>query len=187
MDSVGEPDRVLVHRSAAGDRRAFAALFDRHSRAVTRYAWALVSDRLDVQEIVQDTFTTAWSKAGSVTIAESSALPWLLVTCRNHALNLRRKKAPHRAEPLPEALAGLADVAANEDRALAVQRLRWVQTDIEALDGLDRRICELCLVEGRSYAEAAAIVGASVGAMGTRRASARNRNRVRRAVSNHDE
>ena len=182
METVGVSDRVLLHRSATGDRRAFGALFDRHSRALTRYAWALVSDRMDVQDIVQDTFLTAWNKASSVTIAESSVLPWLLVTCRNHALNLRRKKANHRTESLPD---GLADVAMNEDHALAAQRLRWVLTEIEALDGLDRRICELCLIEGRSYAEAAVIVGASVGAVGKRLERARTR--IRTAVSNYEQ
>ena len=116
MDSVGEADRALLNRTANGDRRAFGVLFDRHSRAVIRYAWALVSDQMDVQEIVQDTFFTTWSKAGRVTIAESSALPWLLVTCRNHALNLRRKRASSRAETLPDEL---AYVAANDDRSVA--------------------------------------------------------------------
>jgi len=182
METVGESDGVLLRRSVTGDRRAFGLLFDRHSRAVTRYAWALVSDRMDVQEIVQDTFVTAWAKAGSVTIAESSALPWLLVTCRNHALNLRRKKATHRTEALPE---GLADVAAHEDHALAARRVKWVLAEIDALDDLDRRICELCLIEGRSYAEAAALVGASVGAVSKRLERARTR--LRTAVGNHDQ
>ena len=181
METAREPDRVLLHRSGMGDRRAFGLLFDRHSRAVTRYAWALVSDRMDVQEIVQDTFLTAWIKAASVTIAESSALPWLLVTCRNHALNLRRKKATHRTEALPE---GLADVAAHENHTFAARRLKWVLAEIEALDEVDRRICELCLIEGRSYAEAAAIVGASVGAVSKRLERARTR--LQTAVSNHD-
>lgn len=179
MDSVGEADRALLNRTANGDRRAFVVLFDRHSRAVTRYAWALVSDQMDVQEIVQDTFFTTWSKAGRVTIAESSALPWLLVTCRNHALNLRRKRASSRTETLPDEL---ADVAANDDRVVAAQRLRWVMDEIEALDDIDRRICELCLIEGRSYSEAAAILGKTVGAVGKRLERARTR--IRTAVSN---
>ncbi|MCI4656269.1 RNA polymerase sigma factor [Cryobacterium zhongshanensis] len=66
MDSAEDADWDLVRRAAAGDRRAFGVLFDRHSRAVTRYVWVLLSDQMDVEEVVQDTFVTAWAKAGKV-------------------------------------------------------------------------------------------------------------------------
>jgi RNA polymerase sigma factor (sigma-70 family) len=181
VEAMGEADRVLLSRSAAGDRRAFGVLFDRHSRAVTRYAWALLSDQMDVEEIVQDTFVTAWEKAARVSVVETSALPWLLVTCRYHALNLRRKRVLQRTDELPEQL---ADVAANEDQEVAVQRLRWVTDEISALDPLDRRICELCLIDGRSYKDAAAIVGKSVGAVSKRLERARTR--IRMVVSNNE-
>lgn len=181
MEVMGEADRVLLSRSAEGDRRAFGVLFERHSRAVTRYAWALLSDQMDVQEIVQDTFVTAWGKAAKVSVVQTSALPWLLVTCRHHALNLRRKRASHRTDELPE---HLAEVAAREDQEAAVQRLRWVIDEIAALDPIDRRICELCLIDGRSYKEAAALVGKSVGAVSKRLERARTR--IRMVVSDNE-
>ena len=175
MEAMGEADRVLLSRSADGDRRAFGVLFDRHSRAVTRYAWALLSDEMDVQEIVQDTFVTAWEKAAKVSVVETSALPWLLLTCRYHALNLRRKRVSQRTDELDEQL---ADIAASDDQETAVQRLRWVTDEIAALDPTDRQICELCLIEGRSYKEAASIVGKSVGAVSKRLERARTRFRM---------
>lgn len=181
MEAMGQADRVLLRRSADGDRRAFGVLFDRHSRAVTRYAWALLSDQMDVQEIVQDTFVTAWVKAAKVSVVETSALPWLLVTCRYHALNLRRKRASQRVDELPEQL---ADIAASEDQEAAVRRLRWVIDEIAALDPIDRQICELCLIDGRSYKEAAALVGKSVGAVSKRLERARTRFRM--VVSNNE-
>lgn len=181
MGKLGEADGVLLTAAAAGDRRAFDVLFERHARAVTRYAWALVSDRMDVQEIVQDTFVTAWTKAGAVKIVDTSALPWLLVTCRNHALNSRRRKMSSRTEAFPSEL---ADVARHEDVAVSRQRLKWVLAEIAALDPIDRRICELCLIEGRSYREAAVMVGKSVGAVSKRLERARTR--IRTAVTNLD-
>ncbi|MEC5150261.1 hypothetical protein [Cryobacterium sp. GrIS_2_6] len=38
MEAAGESDRVLLHWSVTGDRRAFGLLFGRHARAVTGYA-----------------------------------------------------------------------------------------------------------------------------------------------------
>ena len=71
-----------------------------------------------------------------------------------------------------------------ERRQDARERLRWVRDEIAALAPVDRRICELCLLEGHSYAEAAEILGLSVGAV-TQRVS-RSRARLKKAVM-HDE
>ena len=80
-----------------------AVVFDRHAPAVTRYAWAIAPSRMDVEEIVQDTFLTVWRKAAEILIAEASLLPWLLVTCRNFGMNAVRKAARNRAEQFDDA------------------------------------------------------------------------------------
>ena len=98
MDESDGTDAELLERLASGDQRAMAVVFDRHAPAVTRYAWAIAPSRMDVEEIVQDTFLTAWRKAAEVMIAEASLLPWLLVTCRNFGMNAVRKAARSRAE-----------------------------------------------------------------------------------------
>ena len=171
-------DEEIVRAMAAGDKTALAAAFDRYAATLTRYAWALASDRQDVEEIVQDAFLTLWQRAATLQLPADTMLPWLLVVCRNHAFNTGRKQARRRADELPEHL------AAPEDHDEARERLRWVRDEIAALPALDRRICELCLLEGHSYAEAAAMLGLSVAAV-TQRVS-RNRRRLKKAVM-HDE
>jgi len=175
MNTVTNNDDTLVRRLATGDREAFSDLFDRYAATVTRYAWAIASSRQDVEEVVQDTFVTLWSKAGSFTLPDESVLPWLLVVCRNHALNTGRKAARARADELPE------ELPARADAETARERLRWVRDEIDSLAPLDRQVCELCLLEGRSYSEAAELLGISVGAV-TQRVS-RSRNRLRKAVT----
>jgi len=91
-------------------------------------------------------------------------------------MNLRRKRQRTEADELPAELVAPADDDAREAR----ERLRWVRSEIEALSPVDQQICELCLIEGRSYAEAAALLGLSVGAL-TQRVS-RTRTRLRKAV-----
>jgi RNA polymerase sigma factor (sigma-70 family) len=109
----------------------------------------------------------------------TSVLPWLLVTCRNHARNLLRTQRRHDADALPADLASAAS-----DDGEARERLRWVRAEIDALSPLDREVCELCLIEGRSYAEAALTLGLSVGAV-TQRLS-RSRARIKKAVTNDE-
>jgi len=175
LDESGMSDAVLLARLATGDAEALREVFDRHAAAVTRYAWALAAERMDVEELVQDTFLTAWKKGAS--IPESSLLPWLLVTCRNHALNLQRRRAKHRADEL-------TDHPAPPDAGEAREQLRWVMDEIERLPALDRRVCVLCLIEGRTYGEAAEELGLSVGAVKQR--VLRARTRLRKVVTDDE-
>ncbi|MGK9148326.1 RNA polymerase sigma factor [Plantibacter flavus] len=159
MHHTTTSDSELLRAAAGDDQAAFAAIFDRHAPAVGRYAWAFVSSLDEVQELVQETFITAWNKRTGIRVVDTSVLPWLLVTCRNHALNHRRRRARHGADELP-------DIATlRPDHDIARERLAVVLAEIEALPDLDRLVCELCLIEGRSYREAATLVGASVGSV----------------------
>jgi RNA polymerase sigma factor (sigma-70 family) len=178
VDDDTQDDAALTRRLADGDRTALADAFDRFAPTLTRYAWAHAERRQDVEELVQDTFLTLWQKAATIDLATSALLPWLLVVCRNHARNQARRLAKAAGDELPSGL--LAPSDADEAR----ERLRWVRDEIAALAPVDRRICELCLLEGHPYAEAAQILGLSVGAV-TQRVS-RSRARLRKAVM-HDE
>ncbi|ARC56796.1 ECF RNA polymerase sigma factor SigE [Frondihabitans sp. 762G35] len=175
MTPGSETDADLALRTAMGDHDALSTLFDRYVAVLTRYAWAIAARREDVEEIVQDTFVTLWSKAGTFELANESLLPWLLVVCRNHSLNSLRRVERSRSDELPD------DLPARADDSAAKDQLRWVRDEIEALSPLDRRVSELCLLEGRSYAEAGEILGLSVGAV-TQRVS-RSRNRLKKAVT----
>jgi RNA polymerase sigma factor (sigma-70 family) len=173
-DEVSDAD--LVDGCARGEKGALAVLLRRHSAAVTRYAWALVESQPDAEEVVQDTFLTCWRKSSTITVPDRSVLPWLLTTCRYLAYNLNRARAHRVADELPEDLA-LPDAGADAE---ARDRLRWVIDEIERLSPLDRRVCELCLIEGRTYAEAAVATGISVGAV--RQRVSRSRDKLRKAV-----
>ena len=168
MSLANADDATLLKLVIDGNNSALSELFDRHAPAVTRYAWSLASSRFDAEELVQDTFLTLWSSARRLRI-NTSALPWLLVTCRNHSRNLSRKRAR-------ESTAAIRD----EDTApvhsdAAREELRWVMDEISRLDPIDQRVCELCLIEGRPYKEAADLLGTSVGAIKQRVSRVRTR------------
>ena len=175
MDVETLSDADLTRRAATGSRQALSSLFDRHATTVTRYAWALASSRTDVAEIVQDTFVTMWKRSGEMALPHESLLPWLLVVCRGHALNPARIQAGAPSTPLADLLAPLEGDDARD-------KLRFVRAEIDALSPLDRQLCELCLVDGLPYSEAAARLGLR---SHTTRVP-RSRSRLRKAVT-HDE
>ena len=178
MNADDDSDAELVSGLAAGDKRALAVLLRRHSPSVTRYAWALVASQSDVEEVVQDTFVTCWRKADGIVLPDSSVLPWLLTTCRYLALNLNRARVRHATDELPD------DVPIFDHDVDARDRLRWVMGEIDKLSSLDRRVCELCLIDGRSYADAAIETGISVGAV--RQRVSRSRARLRKAAIDNE-
>lgn len=171
-------DSELIKRSVRRDGDAFAMLFDRHSTAVYRYAYGLSRNPDDADDLVQDTFMTAWRRLAEIRLVGESLLPWLIVVCRNHASNLRRRNAVRAAVPLDDADGAVDD--GTLARLQHAEQLKWVVQAVNDLGDTDRRIVELCLYEGRDYHEAAALLGLSVGALTKRIHRARSRLREQR-------
>jgi RNA polymerase sigma-70 factor (ECF subfamily) len=77
----------------ATDQRAFERLWARHHRRVHAYALRR-TDRASAQDVVSETFLTAWRRRAELPPDE---LPWLLGVARlvlaNHARSQRRRNA----------------------------------------------------------------------------------------------
>jgi RNA polymerase sigma factor (sigma-70 family) len=152
-----------------GDVDAFASLYARHAPTVLRYAWSRSGDRSLAEEILQDTFTTAWAKKKSATIVDLSLLPWLLAICHNHIRNQARRSTRTRTVPLD----GLSSEPETVDTSLA-----WIEHALSELSPTDRRIVELCLIEGFSYRDVADQMDSTPAAVGKRLQRARTRLRA---------
>ncbi|WP_175472430.1 RNA polymerase sigma factor [Curtobacterium sp. MCBA15_009] len=176
------PDGELIAAIARGDAAAYTTLLDRHSRAVFRYAWGLADERSDVDDIVQETFLVAWRRRKDVRIVGSSALPWLLTSARYIAMNTNRRRRAVGFDEVDETTGASEAWYRQVAHAEAVQQLRWVRDEIAALDSPDRELCELCLLQDRSYDEAAAVLGLSTSNARKRIQRTRARLRVSRAA-----
>jgi RNA polymerase sigma-70 factor (ECF subfamily) len=176
-----DPDVELIRRSLARDERAFGELFDRHSTALYRYAYSLTHDVTEAQELVQETFVTAWRRLADIRLVGDSVLPWLIVACRYHSQNLRRAKGRVDVLPLDEHIRNHATERVHDDHLSQIEEIEWVFAAIRKLGDVDRRIVELCLYEGRSYKDAAAELGLTVSGVTKRVERARTRLRQMRA------
>jgi RNA polymerase sigma-70 factor (ECF subfamily) len=154
-------DGELVARARHGDRGAFRALFERHSAGVHRYAWGILRDDRDADDVTQEVFVVAWRRLDALRILDASALPWLLVTCRNVSRNLLR--ARRDAVPFDESV-----LPGDRLRQERLEELAWARREVARLSGVDQRIVHLCLVEGYGYAEAAEHLGLSRSALAKR-------------------
>ncbi len=126
-------DADLVASVRLGDDEAFGALFARHRGAVHAAVAARLADPEDRRDVVQEAFVRALQRLD--TLAEPARFrPWLLQIARNAAADLLRRKrtlqplsldapdapAPVAADPTPEDLAELADLAARVRTGMAL-------------------------------------------------------------------
>jgi RNA polymerase sigma-70 factor (ECF subfamily) len=92
-------DSQLIARARAGDGEAFGEIVRRYQGFVHRQAWGYLQDNEAAKDAAQDVFVTAYE--GIPYLREDSALRrWLYRICRNHCLNvIRRRKLERRLGP----------------------------------------------------------------------------------------
>lgn len=141
-EEVAVSDAMAVERTLAGERDAYRALVDRHSRTVYRMAYRMTGNAHDAEEVVQESFLRAYQKlkqfAGNANFGT-----WVYRIAANYAIDrLRqrnaeeaRRESPSKAgqdsleldplsqvqdfSPSPERLAGSAQLAERMKAALA--------------------------------------------------------------------
>ena len=174
-------DRARLAAARSGDREAFGRIYDDHVRPVYRYAFRIVRNTADAEDITQDAFALAWKKRDDLQILDTSMLPWLLVVTRN--LSLARSRQRSRTTALLDDASDQArgPEASAIDRELA----RSIQDAVELLTPVDQELYRLCVVEELSYQQAAESLGATHGAVRNR--LSRLRQALRSTLTPHTE
>jgi RNA polymerase sigma factor (sigma-70 family) len=159
-DLSTEADEALAAGAARGDGAAFETLVRRHERVVRGFLARLAgSDRAD--DLAQETFLTAWTKA-SAFAGQGRYRGWLLRIGWTSFLMDNRG----RGRRLP-AYAGTGEAPEQADRSDAERDL-IVEDALARLKEADRAAVILCLVLGHSHREAAEILDMPLGTLKTR-------------------
>jgi RNA polymerase sigma factor (sigma-70 family) len=90
----GESDADLINRSLT-EPHIFAALFDRHAVSVHRFLAARVNSS-DVEDLVSETFVTAFTSREHFDGSYPRALPWLIGIANNVLRHHRRSETRRR-------------------------------------------------------------------------------------------
>jgi len=164
-------DDLLIRRVAAGDRRAFEALYDRYSPAVFGVALKMLGDREVAEEAVQEIFWRIWQRSGSFDSSRAFA-PWLFGIAHNYCIDeLRRRRVrPQQVyedddHPILSEIPDAADVG--ETAVLSDQR-RLVREALDQLPEEQRQALLLAYFGGLTQQEIAAKLGNPLGTVKTR-------------------
>ena len=151
-------DAELARAAAAGDREAFAGIYDRYADRLHDFCVGMLRDRDGAADCVQDTFCTAATRLTQLQQPDKLR-PWLYAIARNEALRrIRERRREIVSDELPDAVShepGPDTLAARTELADLIA---------EAAGGLsdrDRSVLELAYRHGLDGADLADALGVS--------------------------
>jgi RNA polymerase sigma-70 factor (ECF subfamily) len=152
-------DEELMAAYAAGDERAFDELFRRYAPLLERAMLRRLSNDGDAQDLVQQTFLQLHRARLDFDTARRFR-PWLFTIAFNLQRELSRSRARRPTSPLD------VDVASPSTGPSA--EVEDVRRALATLPEQTREVITLHWLEGLAFADVAALVGASEGAVKVR-------------------
>jgi len=166
-----ESDTHLLGKAAGGSEEAFVALYRRHHGRVFRFALRMSGDEATAEEVVQEVFLTVIRGPVRYDAARASFAAWLLGVARNHVLRIFDDGV--RLEP--ESETELPDTSVDALTALVERESKEaLRRAVLTLPAVYREALVLCDLEELEYAEAARVVGCSLGTIRSRLHRARS-------------
>ena len=163
---IDEPtDLELIARWKGGDQRAATQLVERHAEVVARFVGSLGA-RVDVDDVVQDTFARAFASLDSFR-GESSLRTWLFTIARRLVLDRRRSERRRGGGTRMHMEVQDADAVTEYDALDAVvadETERRLREAVARLTPTQREVFTLRVGEGLSYREIAETVDTTEGA-----------------------
>jgi RNA polymerase sigma factor (sigma-70 family) len=159
MTVSGPPgdDATLVAGVLAGDRHAFAGVYERYADRLHDFAYSMLRNREEAADCVADSFVLMAEKVGQ--LRDPSRLrPWLYSVVRNECLRTLRGRAREAHDD--EWLAAMPDLGSGPEQQVTdaavhdeLRELVWAA--IEGLNDRDRALLDLHLRQGLDGAELA--------------------------------
>lgn len=153
----------LIRAALAGDRENFEMIIPLFSRKLFAVAFAVLRDREEAEDVVQETFFRAYKSRWRLRDPEKFPA-WLVTVARNRACDFLRKR---RTVPLPEESAEIADASAvkPDEQTRGSDLQRQVLNALTALPEQHRIAISLRYLEGMSHENIERIMGLSNGAL----------------------
>lgn len=145
-------EEELLSRLGKDDMQAFDELYWKYQKAVYQNVYKLTRDSIIAEDIVQEVFISLWEKRSTIDTGRSVA-GWLFVSSYNRSVNALKKRLK---ESLVYKKAEARGAEPEYDKAAIEIQLSVLEKGIAQLTVQQRRVFELCKLQGRSYEETAA-------------------------------
>ena len=180
LESV-DPDRLL-ESVRAGDKAAFAELYDAIAPQVLGLATHILRDQAQAEEVTQEVFVEVWQKAHTFEPARGSAKTWVLRLAKSRSIDRLRSWRSAQARDTEDFNSQLITwVAAAEDEAGQRLESQELQELIDSIGEPHRSALMLAYFGEYTHQEIADATGVALGTAKTRVRDGLNK--LRKAVS----
>ena len=160
-----QADADLYQPLLTGDSTVIEAVFERYGGLAYALALRIVGDPGRAEEVVQDVFTTVWSKPGRFDPARGSFRTWLLTLVRNRAIDsLRGRRRREGGEVQLAVEVPDTGIASDPWQAVSLGLERKAIKDaLASIPPEQRRAIELAYFQGYSHREISEQLGLPLG------------------------
>ena len=161
-------DGDLMRRTAAGDRDAFAALYQRHGGLVYRFARLMTGSGPAAEDVVQEVFLAVMRDASRFDASRASLSSYLYGIARHHTRRRLLRQRRFVALDAGDAAYELKDDSDPAGDAVLACELLRLRRAIVALPSRYREVLVMCDLQDASYADAASTLGCAIGTVRSR-------------------
>ena len=161
-DQTALSDDILIVRFANGDADAARVLTERHAPRTLGYAYRLVGDRAEAEDIAQDAMLRLWKIAPDWRPGEAQISTWLYRVVTNLCTDRLRKRRGVGLDEAPEIEDGAKSA---EDQLQDQARAQALETALQQLPDRQRQAVVLRHIEGMRNPEIATVMDLSVEAV----------------------
>lgn len=163
-------DVVIIERIKKRDKQALHDLYMLYGQRLYAYAYRLTGDENQAQDVLQETFITAWKSAGKYR-GDGRVLAWLLGITHHQAMKTFRHPMVDLSKVDEKKLDSNQD--SPEDLIQASQQKALIRAGLEKLSPDHRAVIELVFYQGLNLEEAAKVCQCPVGTVKSRLSYAR--------------
>jgi len=158
--------KLLLLQLKQGHEPAFNALYLTYSKALYKKINGIVKDEAIADELLQDLFLKVWEKRAYIK-PECSFAAFLYTIANNLVYDYFRKISKDKRLHARLLINAVDYYMQTEENLIGKETSAIIQQAIDKLSDQRKRVFTLCKIEGKSYQEAADILGISVATVNT--------------------
>jgi len=157
-------DEDLISLVQTRDAQAFAALYDRHSRAAYSLAYRMMGERQAAEDLVQDSFLKVWRASESYRVERGSVRTWLLSIVHNRGIDqIRSTASRRRTQQRIEASAPRSQPSEAFAQSWRNSQREQVREALKTLPPEQLKVLELAYFSGYTHVEIARLLDLPLG------------------------
>ena len=162
-----QDDQDLITLICAGNEEAYANLYDKYVGKMLGFAFSLLKNQTDAEDLIHDVFIEIWNKANSYNTDRGTVIAWLMLRVRSRCLDrFRKQKTLQKHTQIQVVEEHYEDD--NDKLYERNQQISSIQYALESLSPKQRTVVEMSYFKGLTCAEISSNYDIPLGTVKTR-------------------